>query len=161
MPDSKGSVLHQQALTVMGLFTGLTLTALVLIVNSASAFRTPVGSLTGAQYFQVVTTYVAAVGAVSSVAIIAFLEIAGGISPTFSFVDKLGTTLFFVSVFGFMGVLPLLLAPFTTGGAAAVLVLEIVLLVTYFVGRMRPTEDPRAGTDPLEHRTPRTRPPAE
>lgn len=160
MPDSKGSNLDQQALTVMGLFTGLTLTALVLIVNSASAFRTPIGSLSGTQYFQLVTTYVAAVGAVSSVAIIAFLEVAGGSSPTFSFVDKLGTTLFFVSVFGFMGILPLLLAPFTSGGAAVVLVLELVLLVTYFVGRLRPTRDPRVGTDPLEHRTPRSRPPS-
>jgi hypothetical protein len=148
MTVSKGSLLHQQALTVMGLFTGLTLTALVLILNSASAFHTPIGPLSGAQYFGLVSTFVAVVGAVSSVAIIAFLEVAGGIAPTFSFVDKLGTTLFFVSVFGFMGVLPLLLAPFTTWGATVLLVLEVVLLGTYFVGRLRPTVDPRAGSNP-------------
>jgi hypothetical protein len=148
MPDRSGSILHQQALTVMGLFTGLTLTALVLIVNSASAFHVPIGPLSGAQYFDLVTTYVAAVGAVSSVAIIAFLEVAGGMAPTFSFVDKMGTTLFFLSVFGFMGILPLLLVPFTEKGATVLLVLEAVLLGTYFLGRRRPITDPRAGSDP-------------
>jgi len=159
MPELRGSVLHQQALTVMGLFTGLTLTALVLILNSAASFHAPIGPLSSQQYFEVVSSYVAAVGAVSSVAIIAFLEVAGGISPTFSFVDKMGTALFFVSVFGFMGVLPLLLAPFTSGGAAVVLVLEVVLLGTYFVGRLRPTTDPRAGSDPLARQGPGMRPP--
>ena len=149
MPDSSGSVLHQQALTVMGLFTGLTLTSLVLILNAAASFHTPIGPLSGTEYFQVVTSYVAAVGALSSVAIIAFLEVAGGMAPTFSFVDKMGTTLFFLSVFGFMGILPLMLAPFTKWGAIVVLALEVVLLGTYFLGRLRPVTDPRAGSNPM------------
>jgi hypothetical protein len=144
MPESKGSVLHQQALTVMGFFTGLTLTALVLILNSPGPFHAPIGPLSGQQYFETVTTYVAIVGALSSVAIVSFMEVAGGLARVYSFIDKLGTTLFLVSVFGFMGILPLLLAPFTRWGAGVVLVLEVVLLLTYFVGRRLPVTDPRA-----------------
>ena len=139
MTPSEGSVLHQQALTVMGFFTGLTLTSLVLILNSASSFRISVGPVSGDEYFQIVTTYVAMVGAISSVGIVAFLEVAGGMASLFSYIDKIGTTCFFVSVFGFMGVLPLLLAPFTRLGALAILTLEIVLLVTYFVARRIPS----------------------
>lgn len=142
MPDSKGSVLHQQALTVMGFFTGLVLTSLVLILNAPASFHTAIGPLSAEQYFETVTTYVAVVGAVSSVAMIAFLEVAGGMAPAYSFVDKLGTTLFFLSVFGFMGVLPLLLVAFTRWGAVVVLALEVVLLAVYFVGRVaRPSHD--------------------
>ncbi len=138
MATGEGSILHQQALTVMGFFTGLTLTSLVLILNSSASFRIAVGPVNGDQFFQIVTTYVAMVGAVSSVGIVAFLEVAGGMSQLNSYVDKIGTTCFFVSVFGFMGVLPLLLSPFTTWGALAVLVLEAVMLVTYFIGRRVP-----------------------
>jgi len=134
--DAKGSILHQQALTVMGFFTGLVLTSLVLILDSPGPFHAPIGDLSGQQYFELVTTYVAAVGALSSVGMIAFLEVAGGLAPTFSFVDRLATSLFFLSVFGFMGILPLLLAPFTHAGAAAILALEAVLLAVYFVGRV-------------------------
>jgi hypothetical protein len=144
MPESQGSVLHQQALTVMGLFTGLTLTGLVLILNSPGSFRTPIGPLSGQQYFETVTTYVAVVGAMSSVAIVSFMEVAGGMARVYSFIDKMGTTLFLISVFGFMGILPLLLAPFTRWGAGIVLVLEVVLLLTYFIGRRLPVTDPRA-----------------
>lgn len=144
MPDSKGSVLHQQALTVMGLFTGLTLTSLVLILNSPGPFHAPIGPLSGPQYFEIVTTYVAIVGALSSVAIVSFMEVAGGMARVYSFIDKLGTTLFLISVFGFMGILPLLLAPFTRWGAGLVLLLEVILLVLYFIGRRLPVTDPRA-----------------
>ena len=83
-------------------------------------------------------------GALSSVAIVAFMEVAGGMAKVYSFVDKLATTLFLISVFGFMGILPLLLAPFTRWGAGVVLLLEAVLLATYFVGRRLPVTDPRA-----------------
>ena len=135
MVESKGSVLHQQALTVMGFFTGLTLTSLVLILNAPGPFHAPIGPLSAEQYFELVTTYVAIVGAISSVAMVAFLEVAGGLARVYSFVDKLGTNLFLLSVFGFMGILPLVLAPFTRWGAGMVLGLEVVLLVVYFVGR--------------------------
>lgn len=135
MSDPKGSVLHQQALTVMGFFTGLVLTSLVLILTAPGPFHTPIGPLSGEQYFETLMTYVATVGVVSSVAMIAFLEVAGGMSQTYSFVDRLGTTLFFFSVFGFMGILPLILVPFSRWGAVVVLVLEVVLLGVYFVGR--------------------------
>jgi hypothetical protein len=136
MPESRGSVLHQQALTVMGFFTGLVLTALVLILTAPGPFHAPIGPLSGQQYFEVLTTFVAVVGAMSSVAMIAFLEVAGGMAPTYSFVDRVGSTLFFLSVFGFMGTLPLLLAPFTRWGAVTVLALEVLLLLVYFVGRV-------------------------
>ncbi len=147
MTESRGSVLHQQALTVMGIFTGLVLTSLVLILTSPGPFHRSIGSLAGQPYFEIATTYVAVVGAVSGVAMLAFLEIAGGMTPTYSFVDRFGTTLFFLSVFGFMGVLPLLLAPFTPWGAVVVLGIEIALLATYFVGR-RPTTPGRASGPP-------------
>ena len=138
MPDSKGSVLYQQALTVMGFFTGLVLTSLVLILNSPAPFHVASGPLSAQQYFETVTTFVAIVGAGSSVAMIALLEVAGGMAPAFSFVDKLGSTLFFLSVFGLMGILPFLLVAFTKRGAVAVLALEMVLLLFYFVGRLVP-----------------------
>ncbi|HYK93246.1 MAG TPA: hypothetical protein VEY07_04295 [Thermoplasmata archaeon] len=140
MPTSQGSVLHQQALTVMGFFTGLTLTALVLILNAPESFHNSIGPLSGQAYFELITTYVAIVGAMSSVAMVAFLEVGGGLVNVFSFIDKLGTTLFLLSVFGFMGILPLLLVAFTHVGALVVFILEIVLLVAYFLGRRYATQ---------------------
>lgn len=119
----------------MGFFTGLTLTSLVQILNAPAPFPVRLGPLSGGQYFAAITTFVALGGALSSGAMLAFLEIAGGMAPVFSFVDRLGTTLFFLSVFGFLGVLPLLRVAFTPTGAVAVLVLEVALLVVYFVGR--------------------------
>jgi len=135
MAERQGSVLHQQALTALGFFMGLTLTSLVLILNAPGAFHVPIGPLSGEQYFQTIVTYVAIVGAVSSVGLLCFLEVGGGLSERGGFVDKLGTNLFFLSVFGFMGVLPLLLSPFTEFGAVVVLGLELLLVATYFVGR--------------------------
>jgi hypothetical protein len=135
MALSEGSVLHQQALTVSGLFTGLTLTALVLILNSPGPFHAGIGPISGQQYFETVVTYVALLGATNSVAMLSFLEIAGGMANKFSALDTLGTTFFLVSVFGFLGVLPLLLAPFTQIGATIVLGAEVVLVATYYVVR--------------------------
>jgi hypothetical protein len=135
MAEREGSVLHQQALTALGFFMGLTLTSLVLILNSPAAFHAPLGPLTGEEYFQTIVTYVAMVGGVSSVGLLSFLEVGGGLSPKGGFVDKLGTTLFFLSVFGFMGVLPLLLSPFSRYGAILVLTVEVLLSAVYFVGR--------------------------
>jgi hypothetical protein len=135
MADREGSVLHQQALTAMGIFMGLTLTALVLILNAPRSFHVPIGPLSPVQYFQTVATYVATVGAVSAVGLLAFLDVGGGLSEKGGFVDRLGTTFFFGSVFGFLGVLPLLLAPFTEYGAAILLVLEAVSMGVYFIGR--------------------------
>jgi hypothetical protein len=121
----------------MGFFTGLVLTALVLILSSPGPFHTPIGPLSGAQYFATVVTFVGVVGSLSCVAMIAFLEVAGGLAPVFGFLDQLGTTLFLMSVFGFLGILPLLLAAFTRWGAVTVLALEVVLLGVYFTGRRR------------------------
>ncbi len=135
MPDPKGSLLHQQALTVMGFFTGLVLTSLVLILDSPGPFHVAIAGLSGPQYFEMLTTYVAVVGALSSVAMLAFLEVAGGMSAVYSFTDQLGTTLFLTSVFGFLGVLPLLLAPFTRWGALVVLLVEATLVGVYVLGR--------------------------
>jgi hypothetical protein len=135
MAAREGSVLHQQALTALGFFMGLTLTSLVLILNAPASFHAPLGPLSGEEYFQTVVTYVAIVGAVSSVGLLCFLEVGGGLSEKRGFVDKLGTTLFFLSVFGFLGVLPLLLSPFTQTGAVVVLGIELLMAGVYFVGR--------------------------
>lgn len=144
MAIPKGSVLHQQALIVAGLFTGLTLTALVLVLSSPAAFRVAIGPLSGSEYLATVATYIAFVGSLSSVAMLMFLEIAGGLAQTFTLLDKLGTGFFLGSVFGFMGILPLLLVPFTRTGAAVVLGVEAALLTVYFVSR----RVPRHPTDP-------------
>jgi hypothetical protein len=135
MAEREGSVLHQQALTALGFFMGLTLTALVLILNAPAAFHAPLGPLSGGEYFQTIVTYVAMVGGVSSIGLLCFIEVGGGISEKGGFVDKLGTMLFFLSVFGFMGALPLLLSPFTRDGAAIVLSAEVFLAAVYFIGR--------------------------
>ncbi len=145
MPTGEGSLLHQQALTVSGLLTGLTLTALVLILNSPHSFESAIGPLTGVQFFQLVVTYVAILGALSSVTMLAFLEIAGGLAQKLSPLDTLGTTFFLSTVFGFMGVLPLLLSPFTEYGSGVVLVVEVALVIAYFVTRRLP---PRARPPP-------------
>ncbi len=121
-----------------GLFTGLTLTSLVLILNSPASFHTPLGALSGDDYFQVVITYVAIVSAMSSVSTLAYLEIAGGLAQVYSFLDSFGTFIFLASVFGFMGILPLILSPFTRVGAVVVLLAEGVLVATYFLGRRLP-----------------------
>jgi hypothetical protein len=134
-PGARGSVLHQQALTVLGFFTGFALTSLVLILTSPASFRVPIGPLSGAQYFQLVATYVAVTGAVSSVGILAFLEVAGGMAAVFSRLDQFATILYLTAVFAFMGILPLLLSPFTHVGAAGVLGAEAFLLAAYFVVR--------------------------
>jgi hypothetical protein len=141
MATREGSVLHQQALTVSGLFTGLTLTALVLILNSPQPFHATIGPLSGQQYFETLVTYVALLGATNSVAMLSFLEIGGGLVEKNSALDTLGTTFFLVSAFGFLGALPLLLAPFTQAGAVIVLTAEVILVATYFVvRRIKPRE---------------------
>ena len=131
----EGSVLHQQALSALGFLLGLVLTSLVLILNDPSSFRVGFGALSGEQYFQTLVTYVAIVGALSGVGLLAFLDVGGGLSKKSGFVDRFGTVLFFLSVFGFMGVLPLLLVPFSVFGAVLVLTLEVVLVAAYAIGR--------------------------
>lgn len=140
---TEGSLLHQQALTVSALFTGLTLTALVLILNSPRSFHIALGPVSGEVYFEVVVTYVALLGATSSLAMLAYLEVAGGLAEKFSALDSIGTTFFLVSVFGFMGALPVVLAPFTETGAAVVLGVEVALVSVYFVARRYPAARPR------------------
>lgn len=148
MATKEGSILHQQALTVSGLFTGLTLTALVLILNSPRPFHTSIGALSGQMYFETLVTYVAILGATNSLAMLSFLEIAGGMAEKFSALDTLGTSFFLISIFGFLGALPLLLAPFTPMGALLVLGVEIMLVSIYFVVRRIPSR----GRSPLTHR---------
>lgn len=144
VPERRGSLLHQQALTVSGLFTGLTLAALVLILNSPGPFHTPVGPVSGQTYFEILVTYVAFLGAANSVAMLAYLEIAGGMKEVFSALDTLGTAFFLLSVFGFMGVLPLLLAPFSRSGAIVIFVLEVVMVSTWLlVRRINPSTSRR------------------
>lgn len=148
MERGGGSLLHQQALTVSALFTGLTLTALVLILNSPRTFKIDFGPVPAGVFFEIVVTSVALLGVMSSLAMLAYLEIAGGMAETYSALDSLGTVFFLTSVFGFMGILPLLLAPFTPYGAGVILAIEIVLVSTYLVVRRRPTARRRRPTAP-------------
>jgi hypothetical protein len=80
-------------------------------------------------------TYVAVAGSVSSVGLIAFLEVGEGFAPKRGFVDELGATLFFLTVAGFLGALLLLLSIFSRWGALVVLIVEGALLGVYFIGR--------------------------
>ena len=148
MAQNQGSVLHQQALTALGFFMGLTLTALVLILDATASFRVALGPLSGEEYFQIVVTFVAIVGGLSSVGVVSFLDVGGGLSQKGGFVDQFGTTVFFLSVFGFMGILPLLLAPFTRVGAVVVLVVEVVLVATYLTGRSLSTRSSHSPRHP-------------
>ncbi len=114
---------------------GLTLTALVLILNAPASFHAPLGPISGQDYFELVVSYVAIVGGMSSIGLLSFLDVAGGLSTKGGFVDQFGTVLFFLSVFGFLGALPLLLAPFTRVGALVILIMEVALLLAYAIGR--------------------------
>ena len=128
-----GSILHQQALTVLGLLTGFMITSLVLILGSPGPFRSPIGPLSGEEYFQILSTYVALVCVVSLVGVMAFAEVAGGWMAVGSRVDQFGYSCFLVVVFGFAGELSLLLVPFNRFGALIVFATAIVLFVTYRV----------------------------
>ena len=131
MTNESGSLLHQQGVTVMGLLTGFMMTALVLILGSPGAFSSPIGPLSGAAYFQVLCTYVGLVGVVSIVGIVAMTEVGTGYAQLGSMVDKFGYTCFLVSLYGFTGALPLLLAPFTKVGSIVVLLVAVVLFLAY------------------------------
>jgi len=133
MPRAKESVIHQQALVVMGFFSGFAFTALVLIMQSPTAFRVAVGPLSGEEYFEALTTAIAVVGSVCIFGVLAAMEVAAGLAEAASSVDKFGFACFLVGLFGLVCVLPLLLIPFTRIGAAILVGLEIVLLVIYFV----------------------------
>lgn len=132
MAKSEGSLLHQHGVTVMGLLTGFMMTALVLILGSPVAFHSAIGPVSGEDYFQVLSTYVGVVGAVSIVGIVALTEVGAGRAKLGSRVDKFGYTCFLLSLFGFTGALPLLLAPFTKFGAAIVLTVAVLLFLAYF-----------------------------
>jgi hypothetical protein len=142
-PRSGGSVVHQQAIAVLGLFTGFSLTALVLILSSPRYFQVPFGSLSGVAYFQLLATYVALVGCVCSVGALTMVEVAGGLSELYSVLDQLATTLYVLSVVAFVLILPLILVPFTQAGAAVVFAAEVILMLLYLVARQRPLS-PRA-----------------
>jgi hypothetical protein len=143
MVESAESALHQQGLTVLGLLTGFMITTLVLILGSPGSFHSSIGPISGADYFQLLATYVALVGVVSVIGMIALLEVSTGWAKVSSRVDQFGYTCFLLSLFGFIGALPLLLAPFTEYGAAIVLVAAVLLLGIYLafggMGRSRRT----------------------
>ncbi len=132
MPKHEESVIHQQALVVMGFFSGFALTALVVIMQSPASFHVAVGPLSGEEYFEALSTAIAIVGSVCIFGVLAAMEVAGGLAEEGSVVDKFGYTCFLIGLFGFVGVLPLLLVPFTRIGSAILVGLEITLLIIYF-----------------------------
>jgi hypothetical protein len=114
------------------------LTAPVLILNSPGPYHVVIGSPSKEQYFEPVASHVAPVGAVSREAPLAFLEVTGGMARVYGYFGQFGTTMVCLSVFGFMGILPLILAAFHRWGATIVLLLEIGLPLAYFLGRRHP-----------------------
>ncbi len=139
MPKAKESVLHQQALLVMGLFTGFALTALVVIMQSPRTFHVAVWPLSAQGYFETLTTTIALVGSVCIFGVLAAMEVAGGIAEIGSGLDKFGYACFLIGLFGLVAVLPLLLLPFTRIGAVTVIASEIILLVVYFSSQSKAT----------------------
>jgi len=133
MPRTKESIIHQQALVVMGFFSGFAFTALVLIMQSPTAFRVAVGPVSGEMYFEALTTAIAVVASVCIFGVLAAMEVAAGLADSGSLVDKFGFACFLLGVLGFVAVLPLLLVPFTEIGSAILVGLEIVLLLVYFL----------------------------
>jgi hypothetical protein len=132
MSKREGSAIHQQALVVMGLFSGFTITALVVIMQSPSSFHVAVGPLSGEEYFEALITAIAIVGSVCIFGVLAAMEVAGGLAEEGSTVDKFGFICFLVGLVGFVGVLPLLLVPYTRIGSAIIVGPELALLAIYF-----------------------------
>ena len=116
----------------MGLLTGFMMTSLVLILGSPGAFHSTIGPFSGEDYFEILSTYVGVVGAVSIVGIVALTEVGAGWAALGSRVDQFGYTCFLLSLFGFTGALPLLLAPFTKVGSAIVLAVAVLLFSIYY-----------------------------
>lgn len=133
MPGMTTRALHQQGLLVMGFFTGFAFTSLVIIIQSPSSFHYPVWVLSASEYFQVLVTLIAGIGAVCVIGVLSIMEVAGGIADVGSPLDYFGYACFVIVLFGFVVVLPLLLLPFTTIGSAVITMLEAVLLVFYFL----------------------------
>jgi len=133
MPRAKAGAVHQQALVVMGFFSGFAITGLVLIMQSPAAFHVAVGPISGEEYFEALTTAIAVVGSVCIFGVLAAMEVATGLAEEGSAIDKFGFGCFLIGVFGLVCVLPLLLVPFTRIGSAILVGLEIALLIVYFV----------------------------
>lgn len=85
----------------------------------------------------------AIVGAMSSVAIVSFMEVAGGMAKVQLYRQARNHAVPHQRLW-LHGDPSLLLAPFTRWGAGIVLLLEVILLATYFVGRRPPVTDPGA-----------------
>ena len=137
MPDARESILHQQALLVMGLFTGFAITSLVVIMQSPATFHVEVWPLSAEGYF--VITTIALVGSVCVFGVLAAMEVAGGLAETGSGLDKFGYACFLIGLFGLVAILPLLLLPFASMGAAIVVACEIILLIVYFSSQSKTT----------------------
>ncbi len=146
MAAAKQSILHQQALLVMGLFAGFSTTVLVVILQSPVDFLVDVGPISGHAYFDTLITLIAAVASVCVFGVLATMELAAGAAEIGSALDKFGYACFLIGLFGVVAVLPLLLVAFTGLGAVLVLILEAILLIVYFTSRV---EAPRSeGSEP-------------
>jgi len=131
------SVLHQQALIVTGFFSGFALTALVVIIQAPTAFHVAVGPLSADEYFQALTTSIAVVASICVFGVLAAMEMAAGLAEEGSAIDKFGFACFLTGLFGLVGVLPLLLLPFSHVGSVILIGLEIILLFVYFASPTR------------------------
>lgn len=117
----------------MGFFTGFAFTSLVIIIQSSSTFHFAIWPFSAAGYFQFLITFIAGIGSVCIIGVLSIMEVAGGIAEMGSPLDNFGYAAFVIALAGFVVVLPLLLIPFTEYGAAILTVLEVILLVFYFM----------------------------
>ncbi len=146
MAAARQSLLHQQALVVMGLFAGFSITVLVVILQSPIEFLAGVGAFSGPIYFDTLVTLIAAVASVCVFGVLATMELAAGTAEVGSALDKFGYVCFLLGLFGVVAILPLLLVAFTSLGAVLLLVFEAILLAVYFTSRVEaPGPKPGAG----------------
>lgn len=103
-----------------------------MIIQAPRAFDVAIGPLSADEYFQALTTSIAIAASVCIFGVLAAMEVAGGLAGEGSAIDKFGYGCFLAGLFGLVGVIPLLLLPFSQLGSLILTGLEIFLLIIYF-----------------------------
>ncbi|MDA4127002.1 MAG: hypothetical protein OK452_07345 [Thaumarchaeota archaeon] len=129
--DKSKREIHEQSLSTAGFLGGISFTGLVLVLSSASTFNTPVWIIPAEGYFVIVATSLAITSTLFIVASLSMQQVASGTADIDSPKADFAVYCFLLGVLGFLIDLPLLLVPFTTVGAVAVVVVEIILAYSY------------------------------
>jgi len=112
---------------VGGFLGALGLTAMVLIIQSPSAFQKPVWVLTGDEYFSLLVVLLALMVVCSVFSTVVHIDVAGGVYSWESRYATVGYKMLGAAWFLLMIVLPLLLYPITPLGALIVGAAEVFL----------------------------------